>query len=503
MKYVVSEKTPKLDLKSAAIVPVFDEDISKSQNARQSLPFAPALEAGLKSGSISPKAGGVHLIRNLAAGKHAPCAIAFAFLGRQVDCDDIFAANTITSAFAAVSGAMPKTVAVHWPLIINTASARTFSSQLCSGLEMSTYKFDKYKSGESKAAKKANPHAQEVIFAAPKQLHAQIRQGAKKGEIIGIAANFARRLANEPANVATPGFIARAAMDMAKKNGLACKVLGKPKLLGLGMNSMCSVAQGSTQEPALVVLEYMGEGKGKPFHALIGKGVTFDSGGISIKPAKEMDQMKFDKSGACAVIAAMGALKQLGIRKNIVAVAPLVENLPSGSAYKPGDIVRASNGKTIEVLNTDAEGRMILADALAYTVKNYKPETILDFATLTGACVIALGDVASGLFSNDDALAQSVAEAANAAGERVWRLPLWREYDSKIKSEVADMKNVGESGQAGPAAGASFLKEFVGKSKWAHIDIAGTAWLTKPKNGMAAGATGVGVRIALEHASSL
>ncbi|MFA5106358.1 MAG: leucyl aminopeptidase [Candidatus Micrarchaeia archaeon] len=499
MKYAVYGKMPKIGRNQAVIVPVFDEDIGKGGKVKKAIPFAQALEDGLKSGAIGQKAGSFHALEGQGMSKREPVSLAFVFLGRQVECNDSFAANAICCAFAAVSATRPKEIVVAWPLLIATASAAVFSSMLCSGMIMTSYRFDKYKSEKGSKA----THVAKVSFIAPKQIHAQISQGARKGAILGMAANNARTIANEPANVATPKFVAEYAQNMAKKAGLSCKLLGKKELAMFGMNSMSAVAQGSVQEPVLVVLEYMGAGKGEPFHALVGKGVTFDSGGISIKPSKEMDQMKFDKSGACAVIAAMGELKRLGIKKNVVGIAPLVENLPSGSAYKPGDIVKASNGKTIEVLNTDAEGRMILADALAYAVKNYKPETMMDFATLTGACVVALGDIASGLFSNDEEMAARVEAAAAASGERVWRLPLWREYDWKIKSEVADMKNVGESGQAGSAAGASFLKEFVGATKWAHVDIAGTAWLTKPKNGLCAGATGMGARLALEYLLAL
>jgi leucyl aminopeptidase len=212
-----------------------------------------------------------------------------------------------------------------------------------------------------------------------------------------------------------------------------------------------------------------------------------------------MDEMKFDKSGACVVISVMSALKQLGIKKNIVAIAPLVENMPSGNAYRPGDIIRASNSKTIEVLNTDAEGRLILADALAYTCRKYSPQTLIDLATLTGACSVALGDLASAILCDDEKLCSDLISCSHNSNERLWQLPSWSEYDDKIKSDVADIKNTGEKGMAGTIAGYSFLKNFVDCPSWAHIDIAGTANIKTPKWGLCAGGTGFGVRLCLEY----
>jgi leucyl aminopeptidase len=286
--------------------------------------------------------------------------------------------------------------------------------------------------------------------------------------------------------------------------GLKIKVLDRAALKKAGMNAMLAVAGEAAAAPKLVAIEYHGAPSRKGWDAaIVGKGVTFDSGGISIKPASKMDEMKFDKSGACAVIGTLMGCADLRLPLNVVGVAVLVENMPDAQAYRPGDIIRACNGTTIEVLNTDAEGRVVLADALAWTAKEYAPGVMLDLATLTGACVVALGDLASGVLTRDDSLADALLAAGEACGERLWRLPLWPEYDEKIKSEIAAVKNIGESGQAGTIAGASFLLPFAGERPWAHIDIAGTADGSKPKAGLSAGGYGTGVRLVLEYLSEL
>jgi leucyl aminopeptidase len=327
-----------------------------------------------------------------------------------------------------------------------------------------------------------------------------VLRGAKMGE----AANLARTLQNEPANVATPSWVAAEATKTAraaKKSRLSIRVLGRSELHKLKMNAMLAVASGSAQEPKLVVLQYRGAAHKGWDAAIVGKGVTFDSGGISIKPSSKMDEMKFDKSGACAIIGIMSGCASLALPLNVVGVAALVENMPGGHAYRPGDILTACNGTTIEVLNTDAEGRVVLADALAYASKAYSPAVMVDLATLTGACAVALGDLASGILSENDELVDELVAAGERCGERLWRLPLWPEYDDKVKSEVASVKNIGEPGVAGVTAGASFLKPFAGERPWAHLDIAGTAYGAKPRGGLSAGGYGLGVRLVLEYLS--
>jgi leucyl aminopeptidase len=312
--------------------------------------------------------------------------------------------------------------------------------------------------------------------------------GLARGAAIGEGVALARELANRPGNHCTPTLLAAEARKMAKANGLKIEVLDQKQIAALGMGSFLAVAQGSDEPPKFIVMHYQGApSKGKDAAAplvLVGKGITFDSGGISLKPGEGMDEMKFDMGGAASVVGAMLAVARLKPRLNLVGVIAACENMPSGRALKPGDVVTSMSGQTIEVLNTDAEGRLILCDALTY-VERFKPAAVVDIATLTGACVVALGAVHSGMFSPDEALAAELLAAGHSALDTCWRLPLDDEYDDGLKSNFADMANIG--GRPGGAiTAAMFLKRFTAKLRWAHLDIAATAW----KSGAAKGATG-------------
>ena len=319
--------------------------------------------------------------------------------------------------------------------------------------------------------------------------------GLERGVILGQSVCLTRDLQNRPSNVATPSHLAGEAQRIAKAGGLTCTVWDREQFTALGMGALAGVARGTHEPPKFIVLEYSGGKQGQAPLALVGKGITFDSGGISIKPSAKMDEMKFDMSGAGAVLGIMDAVWQLKPRINVVGAIACTENLPGGNAQKPGDIVTAYNGKTIEVLNTDAEGRLVLADALSYVVDKHKPAGILDFATLTGAVLVALGHRASGIMGNDDALIAEVQRASEKTGERVWQLPMWEEYSEDVKSKVADVKNIGEGRLAGTIAGGVFLKEFVGDTPWVHLDIAGTAWQDKDQPYIPGGGSGVAVRL--------
>jgi len=274
------------------------------------------------------------------------------------------------------------------------------------------------------------------------------------------------------------------------------KIINEPAMKKLGMNALLGVARGSNEPPKLIVMEYNGGKKGEKPVVLVGKGITFDSGGISIKPSDSMDEMKTDMSGGAAVIGTLMASADLKIPLNIVGIIPATENLPGGKAYKPGDILKSMSGKTIEIMNTDAEGRVVLADAFEYANK-YKPAAMIDMATLTGACIIALGDLIIGMMGTDERLKSMIRDASDATGEKVWELPLWKEYDELIKSDVADVKNTG--GRAGGTITAAlFLSKFVGEYPWVHLDIAGPAWLKKDRPYINKGASGVGVRLMVE-----
>ena len=318
--------------------------------------------------------------------------------------------------------------------------------------------------------------------------------GRRIGDAIAAGYLFTRNLQMQPGNVCTPSYLAEEARKLAAAHGFKATILDKAQIKKEGMGALLAVAQGSAEEPRFIVLEYAG-GSGPPV-ALIGKGVTFDSGGISIKPASNMEDMKFDKSGATAVLGTFEVLGRLKPKINVVGLIPATENLPSGTAIKPGDVVKSHLGKTIEIINTDAEGRLILCDALSYA-RRFKPIAAIDAATLTGAVVIALGHHAIGMLGNDEGLLAEVRDAGERAGERCWPLPLWEEYRELLKSDVADVKNSGGR-SAGTIAGAWFLREFVDSFPWVHLDIAGTAYLEGESASHAKGPTGIGVRLFTE-----
>jgi len=330
-----------------------------------------------------------------------------------------------------------------------------------------------------------------VIEAADKE---QAERGRRIGDAIVAGYLLTRNLQMLPGNVCTPSYLAEQAQKLATTHGFTATVLDKAQIKKEGMGALLAVAQGSAEEPRFIVLEYQG-GSGAPI-ALIGKGVTFDSGGISIKPAANMEDMKFDKSGATAVLGAFEVLGRLKPKLNVVGLIPATENLPSGTAIKPGDVVKSHLGKTIEIINTDAEGRLILCDALSYA-RRFKPVAVIDAATLTGAVVVALGHHAIGMLGNDEPLLAEVRDAGERAGERCWPLPLWDEYRELLKSDVADVKNSGGRA-AGTIAGAWFLREFVDGFPWVHLDIAGTAYLEGEGISHAKGPTAIGVRLFTE-----
>lgn len=323
----------------------------------------------------------------------------------------------------------------------------------------------------------------------------QAEVGLAQGQAIGQGMSLAKDLGNLPGNICTPAYLAQQAKTLAKQHKkLSTKVLEEADMEKLGMGSLLSVSRGSREPAKLIIMEHKG---GKPSDkpiVLVGKGLTFDAGGISLKPAAGMDEMKYDMCGAAAVFGAVQAACELDLPLNIVGVVPSSENLPDGAANKPGDIVTSMAGITIEILNTDAEGRLILCDALTYVEQNYDPAAVVDMATLTGACVIALGSHASGLFSNNDRLSKALLSAGELAGDRAWGLPLWPEYDQQLKSPFADVANIGGR-EAGAITAASFLARFTKKLRWAHIDIAGTAW----NSGKNKGATGRPVPLLTEY----
>ena len=320
-----------------------------------------------------------------------------------------------------------------------------------------------------------------------------MRAGFEAGRATVVGVEFAKEWANRPGNHATPSLLADAARHLGKKSGIRVDVLGPKQVDALGMGEFLAVAQGSEEPLRFIVMHYQGAAKSQAPVVLVGKGITFDTGGISLKPGAEMDEMKFDMGGAASVLGTFAALAELKPAINVVGLIPSCENMPDGRAIKPGDVVRSMSGQTIEILNTDAEGRLILCDALTYAAR-FKPRSVVDIATLTGACVIALGAVRSGLFSARDELAQALQQAGDQSGDLCWRMPLDDEYAEGLKSNFADMANV--AGRAGGSiTAAKFLQKFAADLPWAHLDIAGTAW----KSGAAKGATGRPVPLLVQY----
>ncbi len=354
-----------------------------------------------------------------------------------------------------------------------------------------SYEFKQLKSKNKRSKNKLNKL---VLMVSDRKDVATGEHAVSDGTAIGKGVALARDLANLPPNICTPSYLADQAKQLGKsKKSVKVTVLDEAAMEKLGMGSLLSVSQGSRQPAKLISMEYKGGKKDdKPF-VLVGKGVTFDTGGISIKPSAAMDEMKYDMCGAASVLGAIKAVSEMGLPINVVGVVPTVENMPGGEASRPGDIYTSMSGQTIEVLNTDAEGRLILCDALTYSEK-FNPATIIDIATLTGSCVIALGKHASGLLSNNDTLAKDILDAGESTGDRAWQLPLWDEYQHQIDSPFADMANIGGR-EAGTITAACFLSRFTKKFKWAHLDIAGTAWLS----GKNKGATGRPVPMLVQY----
>lgn len=367
---------------------------------------------------------------------------------------------------------------------------------LVEGTLLGTYRFQKYK-GDKEGKK-----IEEVMLLLPRPPQpgdrAAAQAGITRGEMIGQAANFARDLVHEPAASLTPTFLAEEAKKVAREAGLKIKVLDKAEVEKLGMGAFLGVAKGSDEPPKFIVLSYEPAGKAKRKIALVGKGLTFDSGGLSLKPAGGMEAMKGDMSGSAAVLAAMRALGKLKPKIAVLGLVAATENMPSGHATRPGDVLKAMNGKTIEVLNTDAEGRLTLADVLSYAVSE-KVDEIIDIATLTGACVVALGKIQMAVFANDEGLCRRVLDSAKRAGEGAWHMPLSEELKEAMKSDIADLKNIGRPGEAGAIMGGLFLQEFVGSTPWVHLDIAGPAFIDRETPLNPKGATGVGTRTLLYY----
>jgi leucyl aminopeptidase len=419
---------------------------------------------------------------------------------------DEFGLEEVRRASAAATKAARGAGARHVATIVHGAGIGGLdvveaSQAVVEGALLSTYSFRRYKTDgneDGDAGSKRSVRKVSVVERSDDSL-AAVARGAETGEATAAGVMLTRDLGNEPANTATPTFLAAQASEIAERYGMRLEVWDRERIIEEGMGAFASVAAGAVEPPRFIVLEHAPDGleEARPY-VLVGKGITFDTGGISLKQSLHMGDMKFDMCGAAAVLGAMESVGRLGLQQRVFGLVAATENMPDGSATRPGDIVRAMNGTTIEVLNTDAEGRLVLADALSYA-QRLEPAAVVDLATLTGAIVVALGRKAAGLFSNDDALARQLEGAGRAAGEKLWRMPLWDDYADMIKSDTADIKNTSDTrpAAAGSVFAAKFLERFV-DYPWAHLDIAGVAWKASGVPYVSKGATGFGVRLLLQ-----
>ncbi len=419
----------------------------------------------------------------------APARLVVAGLGKREELDA--ERLRVAAALVAKEGARLKASSLAW-VLPETADPAAAAEGIVTGTVLGSYRFDRFKGSAS--SEEAAPALESLRLLAP----AEVAPAAAGARIAAEAQNRARDLQSTPANFATPAFLAARAEEIAAgSDAVSVEVLDREQIVAKKMGGLVAVSQGSVEEPRLIVLRYAGGGSG-PTLGLVGKGVTFDTGGISLKPGAGMEEMKYDMSGGAAVLEAVAAIAELGLAVDVVAVVPATENMPSGSAIKPGDVITHYNGVTVEVNNTDAEGRLILADALAYAIE-LGAERVVDLATLTGAVVIALGSTYAAVLGNDDELAAAVEGAGETTGELIWRLPIHDEYRKLMKGTVADLSNLAAKRKAGTATAAAFLEEFVGETPWAHVDIAGTAWdVGRAYTGK--DASGYGVRLLVELA---
>ncbi|MBI1194714.1 MAG: leucyl aminopeptidase [Gammaproteobacteria bacterium] len=450
------------------------------------------IHAILKDGDIKGKPGDTLLLRQVPG--LACQRLLLVGCGNDHEIEPNVYGKILTAAGAAMNAAgIKRAVNTLATLPVKGRDLAWKVTELVRNAEHQAYRFNRFKKDPQECAL----HEQ-AVYCADKSDVTAAKDAVAVGQAIGAGQSLARDLGNLPGNICTPSYLADEAKRIEKHyDAVKVKVLDKKDITELKMGSFLSVARGSHEEPRLITLQYNGGNKGDQPQVLVGKGVTFDSGGISLKPGPAMDEMKYDMCGAASVLGTIVAIAEMKLPINVVGVIPATENLPGGSATKPGDVVVSMSGQSIEILNTDAEGRLILCDALTYAAR-FKPARIIDIATLTGACVIALGKHASGLLGNDEALVDDLLEAGKLSGDRAWNLPLWTEYDEQLKSNFADIPNISGGRDAGTITAACFLSRFTKDYHWAHLDIAGTAWL----DGAEKGATGRPVPLLVQYLRS-
>ena len=480
MEFSIKSGGPERVRTGCSVVGVFEPRKFSAAGAALDRASRGHLSAILARGDMEGKLGSTLLLHNV---PNVACErVLLVGLGRDGEFRDKQYREAVAAAIRTLNATGTAEAALHLTEIGDVKRDITWRiAQAVTVAREAGYRFDRMK---SRREEKESALRKLALGIGDKAARRRAEAGLEQGLAIAHGMLLAKDLGNLPANVCTPSYLAEQARELAKRYRMKVQVLERDDMEKLGMGALVSVARGSTQPPKLITLEYRGGAKhGKPV-ALIGKGVTFDTGGISLKPGAEMDEMKFDMCGAASVLGTLKAAAEMRLPIDVIGIIPATENMPSGGATKPGDIVTSLSGQTVEILNTDAEGRLILCDALTYA-ERFEPQAVVDIATLTGACVIALGHVVSGLFANDEALAKELLLAGETAYDRAWHMPLYDDYQEQLKSNFADFANIGGR-PAGAVTAACFLARFTKKLKWAHLDIAGTAW----KSGKEKGSTG-------------
>lgn len=470
MEYLVKRGAISSEKTACAIVAVFaDKQLSDEARKLDKL-YDGLISAAVKGGDIGGNAGDTLLLRTPGNSTHKRILLAGCGNAKKLD---ILKYRKILNACI---GALKKTGSNEAISTLAHLSVPNQSIRALTRMHVMLAEDNMYRYSHTISKKKPAAKLKTILFLCPQQRQVtQVKKGILQGEAIAAGLLLTKELGNLPANICTPTYLAKTAQKLKRGQGkLSLQVLDEREMKKLGMGSLLSVSAGSVQPAKLIALQYRGAARTSKPVVLVGKGITFDTGGISLKPGAAMDEMKFDMCGAATVLGVMKAVVEMQLPLNVVGMVAAAENMPGGKATKPGDIVTSLSGQTIEILNTDAEGRLVLCDALSYA-KRYKPDVVIDIATLTGACIVALGHEASGLMSNADKLSDDLLAAGQSTGDRAWRLPVWEEYQPLLESNFADMANIGGR-WAGAITAACFLSKFTQEYKWAHLDIAGTAW---------------------------
>jgi leucyl aminopeptidase len=484
----ISGKFPEANVEALAVAVFKGEKASSAGLKDLNIVTGGLINSVISSGEFKGESGETALIRFARKGKVKASRLLLIGVGDKSDYKAHDVATVAGTALRHLQKTKTKSFALSPRFAGDALETAQFAAQ---GVVTSQFELDKYKSKD-----KSEGTVDNFVLFIDGAGEADLKKGLSRGTAIGESMNFTRDLANEPPNILTPTEMANRAAKMAKETGLKCEILEEAQMRKMGMGSLLSVSLGSEQPAKLIILRYTptkSTAANGELLALVGKGITFDTGGISIKPAEGMEAMKYDMTGGATVIGTMRAIAKLKPSVPVLGIVAAVENMPDGRASRPSDVVTAMNGKTVEILNTDAEGRLILADAVAYA-EQQGATRIVDMATLTGAVIIALGDQNTGIMGNDQGLVDEIVACGKENGEGFWQLPLGKEYSKQIKSDIADIKNIGPRGKAGTIMGAVFIQEFVDKAKWAHLDIAGTAWNDAVRPHQAKGPTGVAVR---------